>query len=121
MDKEQTLDEFWNSFGWKAYDENTIPKGTPLPYITYTVVVDSIGNDVALSASLWQRSTSWQGVTEMKDAIGERLGLGGKIFPFGDGAIWLKRGQPFAQRMSDEDDGIRRIYINITAEFISAD
>lgn len=33
----------------------------------------------------------------------------------------LKRGSPFAQRMSDpNDDMIRRIYINITAEFLTA-
>ena len=33
----------------------------------------------------------------------------------------LKRGSPFAQRMSDpNDDMIRSIYINITVEFLTA-
>ena len=121
MTKEQALNNFWNSFGWKAYDESTVPKDTVLPYITYAVVVDSIESNIALSASLWQRSTSWSDVTQMAKAIGDYLGMGGKLIKYDGGAIWLRRGQPFAQRISDEDDGIRRIYLNITAEYLSAD
>lgn len=121
MIKEQKLNDFWNSFEWPAYDENTVPDDVTLPHITYTSVVDSIGNNVALSASLWDRSRSWVSVTQKADQIGAYIGLGGKLIPYGTGAIWIRRGQPFAQRMSDEDDGIRRIYLNITAEYISAD
>jgi hypothetical protein len=35
--------------------------------------------------------------------------------------VWIQRGIPFAQRMSDPtDDTIRRIVLQITAEFITS-
>lgn len=123
--KEQTLHLFWSSFGLAAYDESTVPTGSnapDFPYITYNVVTDSIGTPVALTASVWYRSSSWAGVTEKAESIGKEIGLGGKLIPYDGGALWLKRGTPFSQRMSDDsDDMVRRIYLNIEAEFISAD
>ena len=54
--------------------------------------------------------------------ISQRISRGGKIIPCDGGAIWLKRGQPFAQNMGDEsDDLIKRKYLNITAEYMTAD
>ena len=42
--------------------------------------------------------------------------------PVDGGVLWLKRGTPFAQSMGDEtDDLIKRKYLNITAEFLTAD
>ena len=119
MTKEQKLNEFWNSFGWLAFDENTVPDETPLPYITYAAVFDSFGAPVVLSASLWHRSRSWTTVTEKAAEIEQSVGYSGMVLPYDGGYLWLKRGHPFSQRMSDEDDGIRRIYINIEAEYLS--
>lgn len=121
MTKEKALHKFWSSFGWQFYDENTVPDDALLPYGTYNVVVDSIGTNVALSVSLWQRSKSWVGVTEKADEINAAIGMGGVMVPYDGGCIWIRRGHPFTQRMSDEDDGIRRMYLNITAEYESAD
>ena len=37
------------------------------------------------------------------------------------GRIWIKRGQPFAQNMGDESDGlIKRKYLNVTIEYFTA-
>ena len=58
-DKMSALNTFWNGFGWKAYDETTVPDDAVLPYITYEAAVDEFGHEVALTASLWIRSTSW--------------------------------------------------------------
>lgn len=122
--KEQALQSFWSSFGLKSYDESTVPTGEnapQFPYLTYNVVVDSIGNPVALTASLWYRSSSWKDVTEKSEEIAQNIGYGGKLVHFDGGAIWIKRGSPFAQRMADDsDDVIRRIYMNIEAEFLTA-
>lgn len=41
MDRAQAIHSFWNSFGLKAYDENTVPDNAKLPYITYEVAVSS--------------------------------------------------------------------------------
>lgn len=125
MNKAQVLHNFWSGFGIPAYDESTVPTGgnaPQFPYITYNVAVDSIGNEVALSASVWYRSSSWSEITQKFEEISSRIGYGGKLFGYDGGALWIKRGTPFAQRMADDsDDMIRRIYLNIDAEFISAD
>lgn len=124
MDKAQALHSFWSSFELTAYDESTVPTGEnapDFPYITYNVVTDSFDTDVASYASLWYKDYSWAAITAKADAISNAIGMGGKIVPFDGGALWIKRGTPFAQRMADDsDDTIRRIYINITLEYISA-
>lgn len=125
MTKEAALHAFYSSFGLKAYEENAVPTGEDapdFPYLTYSVSSDSIGTDVALTASLWYRGTSWVQANAKADEISRRIGRGGKILSCDGGAIWMRRGTPFAQSMGDEsDDQIKRKYINITAEFLTAD
>lgn len=125
MTKEAALHAFYSSFGLKAYEENAVPTGDDapdFPYLTYSVSSDSIGTDVALTASLWYRGTSWVQANAKAEEISRRIGSGGKILSCDGGAIWLRRGTPFAQSMGDEsDDQIKRKYINITAEFLTAD
>lgn len=122
MTKAAAIYQFWSSFGLTAYEENTVPTDAAFPYITYQLVTDSFGREIPLSASLWYRSESWTAINAKTEEISQKISLGGKIIPCDDGAIWLKRGQPFAQNMRDEsDDLIKRKYLNITAEFITAD
>lgn len=120
MDKAQALHNWFSSFGWTAYDENTVPDDAVMPYITYEVVAANIGKPVILNASLWDRSTSWRAVELKKQQIAERLGYGGITIRFDEGMIFLTQGTPFAQRLSGEDDSVRRIVLNIAAEFVSA-
>ena len=122
MTKAAAIYQFWNSFGLTAYEENTVPTDADFPYITYQLVTDSFDYEIPLTASIWYRSESWAGINAKTDAISQKISRGGKIIPCDGGAIWLKRGQPFAQNMGDEsDDLIKRKYINITAEFMTAD
>ena len=123
MTKEQALTKFWESFGLAAYDENSVPSGEnkpSYPYITYNVITGSFGSDISLTASLWYKSSSWAAITNKADEISRAISLGGVILTYDDGAIWIKRGDSFAQRMDDPNDSIRRIYLNINAEYISA-
>ncbi len=120
MTKEQAYHAFLSGFGWKAYDENTVPDNAALPRITYNFSVAEFGYPVAMALSVWDRSTKWTNVTDKANEIYSAIGLGGKIIPFDGGYIWVKRGQPFSQRMSDEDDSIRRIYINVEVEYLTA-
>jgi len=121
MDSLQTLNKFWNSFNLKAYDENTVPDNAMTAndgkYITYSVSTAYFDEPVALSASVWYKSTSWAEITQKAEEIGDAIGLGGKVIRFDGGGLWIKRGTPFSQRMSDEDDTIRRVYINIEVEY----
>lgn len=119
MDKQQALNSFWNSFGIPAYDSTTVPDDSPLPYITYNVAVDDFGAQIPLNASIWYRDTSWAAITAKSNAVNSYIGRGGRIIKYDEGAFWIRKGSPFAQRMNDpEDDMIRRILLQVTFEFI---
>lgn len=121
MDKAQAIDAFWNSFGLPAYDENTVPQNATLPRITYNVATGSLEDVISLTGSLWYRSSSWQDISLKAKEIEKRLGIhGGEVIDLDDGKLWLVKGNPFSQRMPDPDNSIRRIYINIQAEFLTA-
>lgn len=120
MDKAQALHSFWSSFGLTAYDEQTVPDGAGLPYITYHAATDSLDNVIPLTASIWYHGTSWTEVTAKAKEVAKRIGeYGYETAAFDGGYLYITKGSPFAQRVSDAEQ-IRRIYINITVEFISA-
>ena len=122
MTKAAAIYQFWSSFGLAAYEENTVPADAAFPYITYQLVTDSFDREVAATASLWYRGESWTAINAKTEEISQKISRGGKIIACDGGVIWLKRGQPFAQSMGDEsDDLIKRKYLNITAEFMTAD
>ena len=122
MTKAAAIYQFWSGFGLTAYEENTVPDDAAFPYITYQLVTDSFDREIPLTASIWYRSESWAAINAKTEEISQTISRGGKIIPCDGGAIWLKRGQPFAQSMGDEsDDLIKRKYLNITAEFVTAD
>lgn len=123
MDSQQALDNWWKSFEWLAWEENTVPDNAISDYghyITYTAGTSEFERPMMLSASLWERSTSWHNTVNKASEIEAAIGLGGTVIPFDGGAIWMKRGSPFSQRMSDEDDTVRRVYINIEVEYFTA-
>ena len=125
MNKWEALQEFWSSFGWDAYDENSVDTGAlspSLPYITYAAQTGVVGQVLSLTASLWDKSTSWVSVSDKADEISERIGYGYELVKVDGGYLYLTQGQPFAQRMNDpEDSEIKRIYIILNAEFLTAD
>jgi len=132
MDKAQAIDTFWNMFGVPAFDENSVPDEVPdskgnmvpltFPYITYSQATDSLGNMVVLNASIWDRSTSWYRITQIADSIAKTLAeFGFYRMKLDDGYVWLVKGTPFAQRMGDQlDEQIKRIYLNVNAEYLTA-
>ena len=116
MDSQQALDSWWRSFQWEAWEENSVPDNALKDYghyITYTAGTSEFERPMMLSASLWERSTSWAGTVNKASEIEATIGLGGTVIPFDGGKIWMKRGSPFSQRMPDEDDTVRRVYINV--------
>ena len=122
MTKAAAIYQFWNSFGLTAYEESSVPDDATFPYITYQLVTDSFDREIPLTASIWYRSESWTGINAKTEEISQKISRGGKIIPCDGGTIWLKRGRPFAQNMEDESDNlIKRKYLNITAEFMTAD
>lgn len=119
MDKEQALQSFFSQFDVPAYDEYTVPEDAVLPYITYETITDNFGAQNVLTASIWDRNTSWASVIGILHKIENKLGYGGQTINYDGGLLWVKRGMPFAQRMNDTDDSIRRIVLNLEIEYLS--
>ena len=122
MTKAAATYQFWSGFGLTAYEENTVPTDAVFPYVTYQLVTDSFDREVDSTASLWYRGESWTVINAKTEEISAHIGLGGKIIKCDGGRIWIKRGQPFTQNMGDEnDDLIKRKYLNLTIEYLTAD
>ena len=123
MDKSQALHSFWSSFGLSAYDEASIPTGDDapqFPYITYTVATDALGASIPLVASLWYKSTSWREISLKAEEIAQAIEYMERPIPLDNGYLWIVRGNPFAQRMTEPDDNtIRRILLNIVVEYLT--
>lgn len=123
-DKQQAIHQFWSGFKWKAYDESTVPDDALQlnnnKYITYNVVTDSLGNINMMTASLWHRSNSWDVVDAKSDEIALYIT---KIMPptikIDDGRLKIRPGNPFYQRMADEDPSLRRVVLSIAAEYLT--
>ena len=120
MNKWQAINDFWNKFNIPAYDENSIPDDISLPYISYSVQVGSLGDTLLMTASIYDRSTSWKFVSDKADEIADYIGRF-VVLPLDIGYLWLTPGIPFAQRMSDDvyNDAIKRMYIVLNGEFLT--
>lgn len=119
MDKWQALQSFFNSFNLTAYDESSVPENAQLPYITYTAAIDGYDSPVVISCDLWYQSTSWASISQKAEQISNYLGNGGITLPITGGGVWITRGSPFAQRINEESDILRHIYIVLMCEFIT--
>lgn len=122
MDKLQVIDEFWNSFSWDAYDEYSVPDDVKYPYITYSAATGDLDTPVTLYANLYDRSPSWERVSLKALEIEDRLTtMVPSAIQFDHGRLYLTKGSPFSQRMEEpNDEQVRRVYLNITAEFFSS-
>ena len=122
MDKAQALQNFWESFDIPAYDETILPDDAKMPYITYATTTDSLGNVVNMYASLWYHSTSWKEISIKTEQIAKSIvEMQPPAIKFDGGRLYIAKGTPFAQRMTDPSDNmIRRMYLNIQAEYLSA-
>jgi hypothetical protein len=128
MDAAQALHSFWSSFGLKAvdersaYDQSTLDAlGIGSNYISYEVAIGEFDQPVALTASLWDRSTSWSTVEQQAKEIYSAIGRGGVKINYDGGQVWITRGNPFSMRADSGSIDMKRIYLNITAEFQTAD
>lgn len=121
MDKAQALHNFWSSFNLPAYDELTVPDDAVLPYITYEVKTDSFENRINLSASIWNRSTSWAAVEQKAAEIAQFIQKQNPCtIRIDGGRMYVTKGSPFGQRMLDpSDNGVRRILLSIYVEFLT--
>lgn len=126
MTKDQALHKFFSGFGIPAYPSTSVlnENGEPdiiLPYLTYTPIFDAWGGEpVALTVDLWYRTESEAIPNAKAQELSSAIGIGGKVLWCDGGYIWLKRGTPWCQSLTDDTDpAIKRRYINVTAEYLT--
>ena len=120
MTKGAALQSFFDSI-MTSYAESSVPDNAALPYLTYDFITSAWdGGEVGLTVNMWFRTTSEKEPNAAVDKLSKAIGLGGVQIPCDDGMIWLKRGSPWAQSLTDETDKtIKRRYINVTAEYLT--
>lgn len=120
--KAAAIQSFLSSFGLKTYAATSVPDDAAYPYLTY-YLVDGAWGDVeqAMQVDLWYYGGSEATPNAKVQEISAAVGLGGVVLPCDLGSIWVKRGSPFAQTVSDGsgDSEIKRRYINLDLEFLT--
>ena len=114
---------FLSGFGIPAYAASSVPVDAAFPYLTYSLVTGGWEEyEQSMSIDLWYRTESEAQPNAKAEEIRKKIGIGGVILRCDEGAIWLKRGTPWCQSMSDpDDDMIKRRYINLTVEYFVTD
>lgn len=120
MTKGEALQSFFSRF-LTAYPSTAVPKDVVFPYLTYEPIFDSFGGgEVGLTVNLWFYTKSEAIPNAKAQEIADTIGLGGVMLPCNGGYIWIKRGSPWCQSLADgTDPGIKRRYLNVTAEYLT--
>lgn len=132
MDKEQAYNSFWSGFGVLAFEENSVPDDSVIdeliksgvakakyPYIAYQVITDDLGHPVYPTASIYDRSTSWQRVDTLANLVSRRIQEMNTI-KLDNGRMFITKGSPFSQHQLESADlNIRRVILNMGIEFFT--
>ena len=121
MTKNKALYSWFNEGEIPFYRASAVPDDVVMPYGTYEYIDSAFdAGEVGLTVNLWFRTESEAIPDEKAQELSKRIGYGGVTIPCDEGYIWLKRGSPFCQSLTYENDpAIKRRYINITAEYLT--
>ena len=124
MDNYQALQTFWDSFGIDAYDEQTLfDEGSmpAYPHITYEAASGGYMNTSMLSASIWDKNTSWAWIKTKVEEIRQSIGYGGRQLAVDGGYIWVKLPEisQFSAPVDSGDDSVKRIRMSIEVDFMT--
>lgn len=116
----RALYEFFSGFGVPAYPEDSVPSGAELPYITVQLMDPGWEETVGFTASVWDRSGQFEGVSAIVDAIKTAIGAGCSVPVQGGGAVWIYRDTPFAQHMPYAGDpNYKRVYLRMKMQALT--
>ena len=120
MTKNKALFAWFNEF-MPFYRASAVPDDVVMPYGTYEYIDSAFDlGEIGLTVNLWFRTESEAIPDEKAQELSKRIGYSGVTIPCDEGYIWLKRGSPFCQSLTYENDpAIKRRYINITAEYLT--
>lgn len=118
MTKEAALQAFFEQF-LPAYAASAVPEDVEFPYLSYELITSAWEEgEVGLTVNLWYYTTGEAIPNTMARLISNVIGVGGVQVPCDGGTIWLTRGSPWCQSLTDNTDAkIKRRYLNITANY----
>lgn len=129
MTKAQALYLFWRGFGLPAIEENSAydeeamrQQGIDFPYISYEIQSSHLGEPIAMTASLWYKTTTLTNIEAKAQEIADRIGYGGKKIKIDGGymKIMLPQDSTTYQNMEAEVDNVRRVVFNILVDYMTA-
>lgn len=122
MNKHEAIQSFFEQFDIPAYAASSVPPEAEYPYLAYTSVDgDFLSGELSMTVNLWFRTDSEAEPNEKVRQIAKAIGYGGTCIKYDGGMAWLKKGNPWAQSLSDPDPSIKRRYLNVDIEYISMD
>lgn len=103
------------------YPSSAVPDDVIFPWGTYELTTAAWGaGEVGITVNLWFYTDDEFPPNNAAERLSERIGLGGAVIPCDNGFIWLKRGSPWCQNVVDEENkGVKRRYINVSAEYLT--
>lgn len=119
MTPQSALYQWFNKLGIPFYVNTSVPDDVKYPYGTYQSLYGSTGDEMSMTVMLYYYSTKETDINAMASAIEKKLRNGGVQIPCDEGSIWLTKGIPFCQAISnDTDSAIKERYINMNVSFL---
>ncbi len=121
MTKAAALYSFFSGFGITAFPTQAEPD-TAFPYLVYEPTIGSFDDGpLPLTVNLWYYSEAETPINAKVQEISSAIGMGGVYVPCDGGAVLIQRSTPFSQPVTDQaDDKIKGRYIQLTAEYLTA-
>lgn len=120
MTKDKALQAWFGTF-LDAYPASNVPQDVTFPYLTYDLITGAFDSgEVSLTVNLWYYTESEAVPNAKAQEMSDAIGRGGKVLPCDGGFIWVKRGSPWCQSITEESDpNIKRRYLNVTVEYLT--
>lgn len=116
--REGAIYDFLSSFGIPAYAATGTPDKAEMPYITYNLVIGDYTNTVSMQVDVWYRTESEAAINAKVREIEDALKAGKGNLVFDEGGIWVTKGNPWCQSVQDEDNTVKRRYINMDLQYL---
>ena len=123
MTKAEAIYRFFSGFVAHSYPADNVPNDVIFPYLTFEPVYGSVlDGDISMTADLFYYTKGEADINAKAQELSDKIGMGGVMLSCDNGAIWIKRGNPFCKTIRDDSDPlIKRRQFNISIEFITQD
>lgn len=114
----KTLYNFFNSL-MPSYLENYVPVGIEFPYLTYQLIQGNTLQPELIQIRIYTKSESLIELVSYIDNINETIEEGLNIPILNEeNKMWIYKGNPFSQFVSEEDKTIKSGLINLNIQMV---